>query len=236
MKNLVIITLSLLMSISLLAQEETSKEKRLRLRPEEAGYFELGMRSTLSFFDHQSYTGVGYGGQFRLRPGGMLNTEWYSDYIRTDIEGLGDRETVHIGWSVMIYPFHKNELMQKLSPYLIGGNCFDYSKVTSNVLYSTNETIESITRTRWTTAVQGGVGFSYQMGRQFNLSTSVQYMQHIGNSLHVEVVDPGTDSYGDNYESDKYLVIDDDHHKEIELEGHMLATVSLNFLLFDFAK
>lgn len=229
----IIFCLTILLSFFTLSAQSQKNIRKWNRAPE-SGQFELGMRSTLSFFDHQSYSGIGYGGQFRLRATGMVNTEWYADYIRTDIAGLGDRETAHIGWSVMIYPFYKQLTQSNFAPYLIGGNCFDYSRVSSNYFNSPVENYKSVSRTRLTTAVQGGIGASYYIGEYFNLSTSCQYMQHLGNDMHVEVVN--TENDGHENGSHQYLSISDNPEKQLILEGHLLVTMSANFLITDFAK
>lgn len=51
----------------------------------EAGQFSLGMRSTLSLFGDHGKTGIGTGGQFRIRVHKNINTDWFTDYITTDI-------------------------------------------------------------------------------------------------------------------------------------------------------
>ncbi len=132
MKNLII----LLLLLPALSFSQSRREERRKNRAKEVGEFQLGMRSTTSIFDNYGFPGLGYGGMFRIRPGKRINTEWYSDYIKTDIAGLGNRETMHIGWSVMIYPFKTETVKGKLTPYIIGGNCFDYSKISSNLSYS----------------------------------------------------------------------------------------------------
>jgi len=48
---------------------------------------------------------VGTGWQLRYRISERLNTEWFADWVTSDIGGLGKRFDMHIGESMMIYPF-----------------------------------------------------------------------------------------------------------------------------------
>lgn len=195
----------------------------------EAGQVELGTRSTISLFDDQTYPGLGYGGQFRIRASKKLNTEWYADYIKTDIGGLGTRETIHIGWSVMFYPFASESKKGSVTPYLIAGHCFDHAKVSANITGG----VEFPKKERWTTAVQLGIGANYYLSDQINLSLSTQYMYHIGNDLHVEEVKAGVESDEHAAHDHDYLLIEDGHDGAV-LEGHLLTTLSLNVRIFDF--
>ena len=76
-----------------------AQEKR-KLDPE-SGYFQLGVRNTVSAFSDDGAHGFGYGGQFRIRISKRMNTDWFADYITTDIGGIARRVDEHIGWSVV---------------------------------------------------------------------------------------------------------------------------------------
>ena len=41
----------------------------------ESGYFQLGVRNTISAFSDAGSTGFGYGGQFRIRVTNRINTD-----------------------------------------------------------------------------------------------------------------------------------------------------------------
>jgi hypothetical protein len=77
---------------------------------------------------------------------------------------------------------------------------------------------------RWSTAVQMGLGANFYVSDKVDLSFSGQYMSHIGNELHVDVLN----------HQEKYLVINEEISKV--LEGHLLLTLSLNMRIADFAK
>ncbi|MCI5058912.1 MAG: hypothetical protein MRY83_22550 [Flavobacteriales bacterium] len=181
----------------------------------------LGIRTTTSFFDHHDYNGAGYGGHFRIRVSDQVNTEWFADYIKTDIGGLGLRETYHIGWSVLFY-MNKQKADQKFAPYFAAGHCFDHAIVSANRL----EDGDRPSVKRWTSAVQGGIGTHYYLTRNFNLTLSALYMSHLGKDLHVEVSnhhnEPGTET------EQPHLIISDSHSTPI-LEGHLLISLSVNY-------
>ena len=233
MKKVILITGSLLFSVCTMGQD-TDKSKKDRA--DEVGQFQIGMRSTVSLFDHQAYPGLGYGGQFRIRPTKRLNTEWYMDYIKTDISGLGQRETVHIGWSVMFYPFNAEAKKGSFTPYIIGGHCFDYAKVTSNS-YFVPQSFMPIQNSvkRWSTAVQMGLGTNFYVSDKVDISFSGQYMTHIGNELHVDVLNHHGEEVGhDDTGANNHLVINENPSKA--LEGHLLMTLSMNIRIADFTK
>ncbi|PCJ89839.1 MAG: hypothetical protein COA57_00555 [Flavobacteriales bacterium] len=220
-----IVFLFLLLPFLISAQEAPAEEKING----PAGQFSLGMRSTISLFDHQSYQGLGYGGQFRIRAGKRLNTEWYADYIKTDIGGLGQRETVHIGWSVMFYPLGSEIKKGAFTPYFITGHCFDYANV-STINYINKEGVyDSDWEERWSSAVQIGLGTNYNLTDRFDVSLSAQYMSHLGNDIHVKK------SSLSSSEGSPPLIIDSSS-KGVNLEGHLLMTFSMNVMLFDFIQ
>ncbi len=218
MKALQILLVSLLVPFILLAQETEKKQ-----RPPESGQFSLGMRNTMSLFGANGYAGLGYGGQFRIRLGKKLNTEWYADWITTDIGGLGKREDGHIGWSVMFYPTNHTPEKGKFSPYLLAGHCFDYTKV------STNWTMfQPDSKDRYSTAVQMGIGTNYMIGDRTDFSLSAQYMNHLGSEIE-------TTKKTSETTAEKYLVINQGK-SGLTLEGHLLITLSLNVMIADFKK
>lgn len=206
--------LSALLALNLgQAQEESSSD-------ESAGEFQLGMRNTYSMFSHDGLFGEGVGGQFRLRLGQRLNTEWYADLISTNLHDLGKRTTGHIGWSVMFYPF--NTYRQKFDPYLLAGHCFDYTKVQ---VFSTpweDNTLEFAER--WSSAVQVGLGTHWNVTDRMDFSLSGQYMMHLGKEVHAELhTENGIEE----------LHIDDTGEEELGLEGHVLITLSVNIKIAD---
>jgi hypothetical protein len=181
----------------------------------ESGYFQLGVRNTVSAFSDDGANGFGYGGQFRIRVLSRVNTDWFADYITTDIAGLARREDLHIGWSVLTYPFNYQTTKGKVTPYILAGHCFDYTKVSLNN--------SNIYKDKFSSAVQAGLGAHYNITDRVDLSLTAQYMMHLGYDVHADVEL--------DYEGQKYVEI---HKEPIRgIEGHLLINLSMNVMLFD---
>ncbi|MDP2386797.1 MAG: outer membrane beta-barrel protein [Bacteroidota bacterium] len=178
----------------------------------EGGQFSLGVRNTTSLFTDAGSPGTGFGGQFRIRLGKRVNTDWFTDYLTTDLNGLGYRRDGHIGWSVLFY-LGKNPLQsKKFSPFVAAGHCFDYTKVYS--------LIDAQYKDRWSSAVQLGLGTHYNLSERFDATLMAQYMNHLGSDLHSHIKDEN---------GVKHLEIE--KHEGFGLEGHILLTLSLNYRL-----
>jgi len=184
----------------------------------EKGNIELGLRTTTSVFGHDPYNGLGIGGQTRVQITDYLNTEWFADWITIDLAGAGTRENSHIGWSVLFYP----KKMGKFIPYAIAGHCFDYARVTPLSTPYLNRTNDVISR--WSSAVQMGLGSHYYLTDKFNLTFSAQYMMHLGKQLQYELVE-STNGY--------YLETFPELKADERLESHLLLTLSLNYKIAD---
>ena len=189
-----------------------SSQHLLSQDKKEAGKFFLGLRSTASLFTDAKSPGTGIGGQFRIRLAKRINTEWFADYLTTNIQSLGYRRDGHIGWSVLFYLTKEPLHVKKLSPFVIAGHCFDYTKV-----YVLSD---KSTKDRWSSAVQMGVGTHYSPYERFDVSLTAQYMNHLGNDLHTQI---------NNDRGVNYLSIE--KHAAVGLEGHVLITLSLNYNL-----
>lgn len=192
-----------------IAQEKTLFEK---------GQMELGIRSSLSLFSNGgNYPGMGYGGHFRLRFSERINTEWFSDYLTTNIADIGNRKDYHIGWAVQFYPFKTDK---KLQEYFLAGHCIDYTTVSNNRRIAIPEIPQ--TQSRFTTAVHLGLGTQYYFTPKINISIQALYMNHIGKDFDTEIV------YDDNGDKSLEIVKED-----WSLEGHILFTLSLNYQIAD---
>jgi opacity protein-like surface antigen len=145
----------------------------------ESGYFSLGIRSAVSEFSDAGATGFGYGGQFRIRVLQKVNTDWFGDYLTTDIGGIAKREDVHIGWSILAYPFNSEMTAGKFTPYILAGHCFDYTRVAKNN--------SNMYKEKWSSAVQAGLGMHYNVTDRMDISLTAQYMMHLGKAIHAEV-------------------------------------------------
>lgn len=212
MKKLLFLVLAL--PFMLEAQEPKKKDY-------EAGKLELGLRSTFSAFSDAGVISTGAGGHFRLRFGNRLNTEWFADYIRADLKGLGRRTDAHIGWAVIGYPLAHEMKQGAFIPYFMGGHCFDYTKVQKTV---TALDPAPAPAERWSSAIHLGLGSHYYLTHNFNISLAAQYMMHVGNGLDTKIdedpLNPGAD----------YLYI---QQGDLGLEGHLFISLSANIYMGD---
>lgn len=183
------------------------------VRNNEGGLFSLGVRSTVSTFNHNNWdnNGYGYGGQFRLQFSERVNTEWYADFITSNIDGLANRHDYHVGWSVMFYPLQPQAFQRFLSPYILAGHCFDYTRLAKNAP-------DPEPMTRFSSAVQMGLGNSFNLTDRFDLTLTAQYMAHLGKDIHAHV-----------HEEDVHF----ERHDGSSLEGHLLFTLSANYKIAD---
>ncbi len=214
--------LLLLLFASLIYGQDTA-EKNIH-----KGELSFGVRSTGSLFSASGhYIGIGAGWQVRYRIADRLNSEWFADWITTDIGGMGQRFDAHIGESMIIYPGKRTGERNTFTPYVMGGFCGDYTKIQTNLFFDDAEndyTRES--KDRWSFATQLGLGTHYNITERFDISLSSQYILHFGDDIHTEVEM--------NNMGDKYLHIHDE--KGGGLEGHLFITISANFVVFDLNK
>lgn len=173
------------------------------------GMFSLGVRSTHNSFSHDG-TGLGVGGQFRIQLTERINTKWFADYI-----SVGDNDIrsnyAHIGWSVLFYPLKDRAYPKRIQPYISAGHCFDYNK---KMAISDPD----IYRDRWGSAVQGGLGFHFNLSERFDLSLSSLYMIHLTPEIDAHV-----------HCENAVPIVDFHTHSHSGLEGHLLTTLSINY-------
>lgn len=172
-------------------------------------WFSLGVRSTVSLFDRDG-NGLGTGGQFRVQLSKRINTDWFGDYISINVNNLVRSEYYHIGWSVLYYVFENQQYPEFFQPYILAGHCFDYNKKT--VMQQAE-----ISKDRWGSAVQAGIGTHMNLSERVDVSVNCQYMIHLTKELEVvrnnELIDIKTAGAS-------------------TLEGHLLGTISVNYKLF----
>jgi hypothetical protein len=170
-----------------------------------AGMFSLGIRNTISVFNSHEAPSFGAGGQFRIQLSDRVNTEWFADFIKSSTPDLG-RADYHIGWSVMYYVLNP-ERTKIIQPYIEAGHCFDYTQLR---ITSTN-----LSRDRWSSAMQMGIGVHFHISPRFDITLKSQYMLHLGGHLHAHLDENG--------------VYEISQHDGFQAEGHLLNTVSLNY-------
>lgn len=221
MKKLFFILLSFI-SINGFSQEtgELVVDKKTKRMNTQGGELQFGMRSTASMFGNDESAGYGFGGQFRLKFRKQINSEWFADYITSNVEDIGTRNVGHIGWSVMFYlknmddTYYRNN---RFIPYLIAGHCFDYTRITP--LNTPTEIHSDEFLERWSSATQAGLGLIWNYSQRFNLSLTSQYMVHLGKDIDYEVVN-------------NQLVLTENSGSS-SLESHVLVTLSMNVRIAD---
>lgn len=199
------VTFFLLLNNAIVFAQQTDWKKGA-----DGGTFGLGVRSTVSLFNHgeTENIGTGVGGQFRLQFAEKVNSDWFFDYLTSNVDELAHRSDYHIGWSVLYYPTTRPV---KIRPYVLAGHCFDYTRITDN--FDQNHFLE-----RWSSAVQGGIGSHFNLSNRFDISMTAQYMIHLGNDIHAEQ-ENGTTVFREE--------------KGASLEGHLLVNVSLTYKIAD---
>ena len=183
----------------------------MNYKKDPGGTFSLGTRTTLSAFNgHENEsTGFGVGGQFRLQFANQVNSDWFFDYISSDIGDYAKRTDYHIGWSVLFYPTKNPRSIVR--PYLLAGHCFDYTKIQENRNWSNSAS-------RFSSAVQGGVGTHFNLTERLDLSLVAQYMLHLGKEL-------------DAHQHNGHVEFHSEQHTNFE--GHMLFHLGINYKIAD---
>lgn len=176
-----------------------------------SGRFSLGTRVTASLFngDEDATPGIGLGGQFRVQFTNKLNSEWFADFITSSIGDAASRNDYHIGWSLMFYPGATTDFSKLLQPYILAGHCFDYTRIEAD----NNATNFG---DRLSMAMHVGAGTHINVTPRFDFSLSAQYMLHLGKDIHTEV--NGSEVFIEKTKSTKP-------------EGHLLATLSINYMI-----
>lgn len=214
--NRILLVMSLwIVPITLFSQKNalpTGRQDTIKTLP---GRFTLGIRATTSLFSHDNGApGFGGGGQFRILVHERINTEWYADVLFTDVGGLAKRQDFHIGWSVMFYLMKPKNFTRKFLPYIVAGNCFDYTRVTVNSRPKDDFG-------RFSSAVQMGAGLHYNITPKWDVSFTTQYMLHLGGDLHTEITN------GD---------VQVEQEDGVSFEGHLLLNLSINYKIAQFWK
>lgn len=184
----------------------------LNIKGKQGGLFSLGTRTTTSFFNHNSIgaSGLGIGGQFRIQLADRLNTEWFSDYMRSTVDGVANRTDYHIGWSVMYY--FTDRTTPRIKPYILAGHCFDGTEIQDN--RNPSNRISKLS-----SAIQAGAGVHFNLTERMDLTLITQYMFHLGADVHAELEDDG------------HLHLE--KHKGTGIEGHLLVTLGINYKIID---
>ncbi|MBS1637465.1 MAG: hypothetical protein JST26_16235 [Bacteroidetes bacterium] len=210
MKSLIRISVCLL---SLLYCNSSKAQQDMKIKKNPSGIFSLGVRCPVSAFNDGDWRNFGYGsgGQFRIRVADRINTDWFFDYITGNVGSFASRTDYHIGWSVLYYLTNKDPLGAKVQPYILAGHCFDYTNQKDNLNRSNYAE-------RWSSAVQAGIGAHFNLTKRFDISTTAQYMIHLGTDIHAR-------------QENGAVVFEKENG--VNLEGHILFNLSLNYKLVD---
>lgn len=185
--------------------------QQLELNGGQGGLFSLGVRSTFSTFNGHANESMGYGlgGQFRIQFADRVNSDWFFDYLNSDIGDFAQRTDYHIGWSVMYY--FTDKPFPPVKPYILAGHCFDYTRLQDN---SDPMNFDE----RWSSAFQAGAGLHFRLSDRLDLSLVGQYMIHLGNEVHAE-----------RHANTVHF------HEETgaSLEGHLLFNVGFHYKIAD---
>lgn len=170
-----------IMPQAFLHAQDSSKTALIRnrdiLSDEFGGSVSFGARSDVNIFAAAPRSpGIGTGGSMRLQLMERLNTEWFGDYITTNLYNKAHRVDGHIGWNVMYYVLDPKGFTRKFTPFLAAGQCFDYTSVQ---LDGENQQQYS----KWTAAVQMELGCHYNITPRFDISLSTLYDLHLGKDL-----------------------------------------------------
>jgi hypothetical protein len=126
----------------------------------------------------------------------------------SNIKNKAHRTDYHVGWSVMFYLIDPKGFNRKLTPYIVAGHCFDETVIKING-------VNGAKASRFSSALQAGLGCHYNITPKFDVSLCAQYMLHLGKELDAEEQPDG------NME----LVV----HKNAGWEGHLLVSLSVNY-------
>jgi len=173
-----------------------------------AGQLSVGVRSSWGLVYEHDWNRVafGSGAQFRLRFSEKVNSDWFIDYLQGDLDDIAKRTDVHIGWSVLYYPFNKQTILQ---PYLLAGHCFELLRISEN----TNDENFVV---RKSASVQAGAGVHLHLTPKADISFVTQYMIHFGTNIDV---------------TDNPVVFS--KPGGIALQDHVLLHFSLNYQIAD---
>ena len=174
-----------------------------------AGTLSFGVRSSwgLVYEGDWQRMAFGSGAQARLQFSDKVNSDWFLDYLHSDLEDFGKRTDIHIGWSVLYYPMNKKGFIE---PYILAGHCFEFLTIAEN----TNPD-NKVQRT--SASIQAGTGVHFHLTPRCDLSLETQYMMH----------------FGPNIEAVSLTPVEFVKEKGLTLQDHLLFHFSINYSVAD---
>jgi hypothetical protein len=150
---------------------------------ENFGQICVGLRTGLTGLSDPPSVGYGYGAQLRYRVSRRFNTEFYTDYFKTDILGMGTRYEERIGaslfyyWKTKYHPFAANHY----TPFLIAGLGADHDLVNSAYSYSLAYDVMVF-------SFHGGCGVHYNLTERLDVALEGLYILPIGPYVKTTVI------------------------------------------------
>lgn len=179
----------------------------------QAGRFGFGVRNSVNYFTGNSSLGLGAGGQFKIAFSPKVNSEFFLDYISSNVHDYAWRKDYHIGWAVQFAL--GGEFGQGIRPYVMGGQCFDLTR--AGIPF--REEVGPV----FSAAVQLGGGASYFISPNFEMNLQLQYMAHL--TKEVEIIAP-----------EEGVLPSVEIEKGAHFDGHLLTTLSFNFYFLSLWK
>lgn len=164
----IIIVFILLLPITGFSQEE--------IYSRENGILTFGTRSSVTLSPQGDNVGTGFGGVMRLKFSRRINSEWFADYITSNIAGLARKTDNQLGGAVLFYPFNSFVEQGRKIPFLVLGQALVNSRITKNGL-------NGETASQWYPLANAGIGGHWYFTNKFDFSLSCQYMQPLGRGI-----------------------------------------------------
>ena len=207
------IAFAICLSLVFLAGNDAFGQKPLRMKFTEPGVFSVGIRTGIVLSNsHPGWNvGQGWGIQTRIMATKQINTEWYFDFFHG---GYGDeavRTDGHIGALVFLYPQRR---LQRVAPFLAIGPNADYVKLRDR---ENEENFDS----RWSMAMQTGIGMHVHLTWRSDLTIMPSYMLHFGNEVKLQLDDGAS------------VMLPQEGSGA---DGHFLITVSMSYKIADLWK
>ncbi len=204
MKRVSIAFLMVALSVASIAQSA-------KIKQEHAGAFSLGVRTAVGLVNDGRWQqpAFGTGGQFGIRFGDRVDSEWIFDYLTADLNKLGFLTDYHIGWSLMYLLTKKPDA--RIQPFVLAGHCFEYLKYTGNDRPKNSDS-------RYSASVQAGLGTHINLSSKFFVSLETQYMLHFGTKI--------------QYSSPEGVAVFE-KQKGLGIADHLLFHLSLNYKIAD---
>ena len=196
-----------------LLQAQTIKDSEI----DNTGYLSMGARNSFGIFttNGKYFVGTGAGGQFALQIAKNFNSQWFSDWIVSNIDNKAQRSDFHSGFSMMPEVISLRTGKTQIAIFPIGGFCIDYTKF--SITTGNNYTFGPATVERYSFAAQVGAGLTIPISNKFDFTFDVHYMTHIGTDVDIKMDDIGV------------ILVKD---TGTNLEGHLFFAISMDYKLF----